>query len=182
MTPEISIHAPREGSDRQHPGMGIVEANISIHAPREGSDRVGAHCIPSGVDFYPRSPRGERPPAPTSTRVLPYFYPRSPRGERRPSSCKMELYAPISIHAPREGSDVVGEVVRKLGNDFYPRSPRGERRTPKSIWTPGSLFLSTLPARGATDEDAAVTILNGISIHAPREGSDLSLRSKSRPW
>ena len=37
------------------------EAGISIHAPREGSDRLGAHRLSAGLgDFYPRSPRGER--------------------------------------------------------------------------------------------------------------------------
>ena len=33
----ISIHAPREGSDEQGPG-GLLHLPISIHAPREGSD------------------------------------------------------------------------------------------------------------------------------------------------
>ena len=78
----ISIHAPREGSDGR-----IVKRSarkgISIHAPREGSDTMqfdpatgvslflstlparGAtmHRFPNGkvyIDFYPRSPRGER--------------------------------------------------------------------------------------------------------------------------
>ena len=79
----ISIHAPREGSD------GYAEANsgkrwkflstlpargattppkraarsrsISIHAPREGSDPSLRMTPVSGSNFYPRSPRGERP-------------------------------------------------------------------------------------------------------------------------
>ena len=56
----------------------------------------------------------------------------------------------ISIHAPREGSDIIGEL---------------QARTYES-------FQSTLPAKGATrkwynDEKNKV-----ISIHAPREGSD----------
>ena len=35
---DISIHAPREGSD-QHAQNGAARCqNISIHAPREGSD------------------------------------------------------------------------------------------------------------------------------------------------
>ena len=35
--PDISIHAPREGSDMLE-GWGGLEEHISIHAPREGSD------------------------------------------------------------------------------------------------------------------------------------------------
>ena len=58
----------------------------------------------------------------------PYFYPRSPRGERRVLNDGQGLIRNISIHAPREGSDVL-----TAGNDARPLE-----------------FLSTLPARGAT--------------------------------
>ena len=34
---DISIHAPREGSDQPLHG-GFIPQGISIHAPREGSD------------------------------------------------------------------------------------------------------------------------------------------------
>ena len=34
----ISIHAPREGSDRRGSVKSTVKGSISIHAPREGSD------------------------------------------------------------------------------------------------------------------------------------------------
>ena len=34
----ISIHAPREGSDRYLKEQGMLLMDISIHAPREGSD------------------------------------------------------------------------------------------------------------------------------------------------
>ena len=78
----ISIHAPREGSDpRAHANRRRSE--ISIHAPREGSDSVCLAALPPEVDFYPRSPRGER---------------------RRPA-LRLHRPGPISIHAPREGSD-----------------------------------------------------------------------------
>ena len=35
-------------------------AGISIHAPREGSDRQNENVVQAEGDFYPRSPRGER--------------------------------------------------------------------------------------------------------------------------
>ena len=146
----ISIHAPREGSDAV-PGKEIGYDQISIHAPREGSDLRGyfGSCTPR--NFNPRSPRGERPPAPSQP------------GRGRS----------ISIHAPREGSD--GEVQNGTHEllDFNPRSPRGERLK-SGLWsTAWNLkFQSTLPARGATafwfDEEKEAY----ISIHAPREGSD----------
>ena len=56
---------------------------ISIHAPLAGSDASAAQLLFVCAHFYPRSPRGERPPrawAPPSRRS--HFYPRSPRGER----------------------------------------------------------------------------------------------------
>ena len=43
----ISIHAPREGSDRLPPDSG-VHPRISIHAPREGSDLDAWHY----ADYY----------------------------------------------------------------------------------------------------------------------------------
>ena len=58
----ISIHAPREGSDA-FSWTCFNGLSISIHAPREGSD--GQNCPKSRAtpNFYPRSPRGERPAA-----------------------------------------------------------------------------------------------------------------------
>ena len=103
---QISIHAPREGSDdgstkndknepvflSTPPARGATVAltpkqerfvQISIHAPREGSDNGFRLTMQNLANFYPRSPRGERPkPSGASG------------GGRR-----------ISIHAPREGSD-----------------------------------------------------------------------------
>ena len=55
---------------------------------------------------------------------------------------------------------------------FYPRSPRGERRASTSGTGEWLEFLSTLPARGATQVAFVDRRDVGISIHAPREGSD----------
>ena len=55
---------------------------ISIHAPREGSDRSTFASVLNMRYFYPRSPRGERQAIKTASRVINNFYPRSPRGER----------------------------------------------------------------------------------------------------
>ena len=125
------------------------------------------------LNFYPRSPRGERRRTDGQNRkpivflsTLPawgatsgacpprdrqhHFYPRSPRGERLVQLCPV-----LRLH------------------DFYPRSPRGERLqgdTGKDII---EAFLSTLPAWGATGcQDSAYKFWD-ISIHAPRVGSDI---------
>ena len=80
------------------------------------------------------------------------FNPRSPRGERRLFEGEGLLLLNISIHAPREGSDLPG-VTRFTGIN---------------------VFQSTLPARGATLVVLLVIVVINISIHAPREGSDAS--------
>ena len=56
----ISIHAPRVGSDAE-PGLFQVGDFISIHAPRVGSDIAAITPAVPIANFNPRSPRGERP-------------------------------------------------------------------------------------------------------------------------
>ena len=56
------------------------------------------------------------------------FYPRSPCGERRNARLGIrQLYA-ISIHALLAESDIAPRTGLTCGGDFYPRSPCGERR------------------------------------------------------
>ena len=101
----------------------------------------------------------------------------------------------ISIHAPRTGSDEMQYVVLDMVRNFNPRSPHGERlncfrnspcinafqstlpargaTAPTPIITSRTQFQSTLPARGATSGyTASNPQRSGISIHAPRTGSD----------
>ena len=100
----------------------------------------------------------------------------------------------ISIHAPREGSDVFMSRQTSQGMRFLSTLPaRGATsffpwsKLPRIFlstlpargatylrndngYTYG--FLSTLPARGATRSGRLAARAPGISIHAPREGSD----------
>ena len=125
----ISIHAPREGSDGRLSSTTGGKDGISIHAPREGSDvfqsgfhtvlPISIHAPREGSDFFLLY----------TGLQMSYFYPRSPRGER----------------PPRNRSLNPGRA------DFYPRSPRGERPAPPGrLVLVRTVFLSTLPARGAT--------------------------------
>ncbi len=78
----ISIHAPRMGSDgrtrRPHPRNQL----ISIHAPRMGSDNASIKDVTSEYNFNPRSPDGERLSSFRRHGRTIYFNPRSPDGER----------------------------------------------------------------------------------------------------
>ena len=140
---------PARGATDLQLSRGRVD-DISIHAPREGSDLS--------------------PPEPCLS--ASYFYPRSPRGERRQPLLRCDAGDVISIHAPREGSDRSGYERRLLCQNFYPRSLRRERCAIVNGDSRKIQFLSTLPARGATQTVGIQGFGVQISIHAPREGSD----------
>ena len=78
----------------------------------------------------------------------------------------------ISIHAPRMGSDLPLLAWRPPSPNFNPRSPDGERLPKNSLSATGLKFQSTLPGWGATSSRPATNTPVGISIHAPRMGSD----------
>ena len=133
------------------------------------------------TDFYPRSPRGERrcfasrgvseqreflstlpargatPWASISALAFAKFLSTLPARGATLNSKREPDNARISIHAPREGSDVEAEQHAAGYENFYPRSPRGER-----LLSLSSLFVGT-----------------EISIHAPREGSDAGVRRQT---
>ena len=79
---EISIHAPRTGSDARHCGTRFSR-RISIHAPRTGSD--GGTSIPS--------------------EILMRFQSTLPARGATQGYLTIGSYLNISIHAPRTGSD-----------------------------------------------------------------------------
>ena len=171
----ISIHAPRVGSDLRpspswqkpqifqstlpvwgatvwHAILKTYAFEISIHAPRVGSDLFPVPCGREGTYFNPRSPCGERPIMEHILSLSYDFNPRSPCGERPHSAARSNPPIPISIHAPRVGSDMASSMACLV----YP------------------LFQSTLPVWGATTTVLTVVKAIKISIHAPRVGSDHS--------
>ena len=152
LAPDISIHAPRTGSD-QHAGGRRAVGEISIHAPRTGSDTARGWAGCAVRHFNPRSPHGERPPRPGAAAPADGISIHAPRTGSDPCP-PSGLPAPsISIHAPRTGSDdEVMDLFYALRAHFNPRSPHGERRKGRK--------------RPQKKEE--------ISIHAPRTGSDIT--------
>ena len=128
--------------------------------------------------FYPRPPRGGRPPSPALPATWTYFYPRPPRGGRREYYSTEFSNRKISIHALREEGDDELRTLRGLSmtflstpsarratqtartggtaRNFYPRPPRGGRLRFSFRWSMLAKFLSTPSARRATGEAAAV--------------------------
>ena len=122
----------------------------------------GPGLVRHGVDFYPRSPCGERlrhwttylncsrflstlslrratSQQPDGTTKTTYFYPRSPCGERHSTNANLRSH-----------------------RNFYPRSPCGERHILCVVSVQVGGFLSTLSLRRATTciRDTAL-----LSIH-----------------
>ena len=177
---DISIHAPRVGSDNIIFNLYLLERFISIHAPRVGSDSTLQDQKASDSDFNPRSPCGERPCCDRFiSPIHKNFNPRSPCGERLSSILLRALQsksfqstlpvwgatservssaarASISIHAPRVGSDD-GHYAKR-----YP-----EQR-----------FQSTLPVWGATPTwNARLPNLKNFNPRSPcGERPDLIVR------
>ena len=164
--------------------------------PARGATAVFPGRVPGLIYFNPRSPHGERPGHARQNGETKVFQSTLPaRGATEDIETVQQLVR-ISIHAPRTGSD---RTLRNLVNivnsfqstlpargataaasrtapaatDFNPRSPHGERRQHYDRTRYHLLFQSTLPARGATRVHDGGMPRMGISIHAPRTGSDL---------
>ena len=100
------------------------------------------------------------------------FYPRSPCGERRyvRRMARQAMY--ISIHALLAESDKIMVPVLQTPRDFYPRSPCGERPCTSICRVRLTLFLSTLSLRRATVWPHQRYFPVDISIHALLAESD----------
>ena len=143
----ISIHAPREGSDR-YSGIWTLESGaISIHAPREGSDQITEPEKFKIRPFQSTLPVRGATCSERATQTPMIFQSTLPvrgatrRGRRGGPGQPISIHAPregsdadhktvldkrlrISIHAPREGSDLMDSTCLAPGQcDFNPRSP-----------------------------------------------------------
>ena len=149
----ISIHALLAESDvNEIPYQRQIDQFLSTLSLRRATKLIACQSGPP-LDFYPRSPCGERPPpSPPKARVLKNFYPRSPCGERR-----RNRFCPTCQW------------------NFYPRSPCGERH--ETAWRCAGIlaFLSTLSLRRATCLWGLMGGLSYISIHALLAESDIML-------
>ena len=191
----ISIHAPRMGSD-QDANHVLAIRNISIHAPRMGSDREALAQRPNVSHFYPRPPHGERRwRAATGVPWFMHFYPRPPHGER-PLAWIVIVVPPSDFYPrPPHGERRTDRVEDGTATEFLSTPPAWGATQDNGVRIAYGKFLSTPPAWGATDQQQQIAnqpdnfyprpphgerrqyffaeqSLQGISIHAPRMGSD----------
>ena len=124
----ISIHALHTESDeRSHLSSARLFA-ISIHALHTVSDQTEEYKNIALLDFYPRSPYGERPWQENNDDIVDAF---------------------LSTLSIRRATSGQGDI--RLGRwNFYPRSPYGERRLSGFAASARMKFLSTLSIRRAT--------------------------------
>ena len=100
------------------------------------------------------------------------FYPRSPCGERRCVNSGTQADPEISIHALLAESDANQTNLPSENQYFYPRSPCGERPRTMITTTCIARFLSTLSLRRATHRPCVPLVGRAISIHALLAESD----------
>ena len=113
--------------------------------------------------------------------VLCNFYPRPPRGGRPPACISSHSGQQISIHALREEGDSSSSTRTSPKVHFYPRPPRGGRpeRTRRAVYATG--FLSTPSARRATPRSSeALRSISHFYPRPPRGGRRLPLRHQDR--
>ena len=106
-----------------------TESKFQSTLPARGATSNIGLVLISRRNFNPRSPRGERLALFGAVMCLMSISIHAPREGSDLMSCLCaSAYATISIHAPREGSDALAGVVVLCPLYFNPRSPRGERR------------------------------------------------------
>ena len=148
--------------------MNLHTTEISIRAPREGSDLACARRGGSGCNFYPRSPRGERRAKKRVGEGFAKFLSALPARGATSNGVDFEQDSTISIRAPREGSDPIRRRSAHISRSFlsalpargataanlrrfaqrtyfYPRSPRGERRPDRCSSLAGFHFYPRSP-------------------------------------
>ena len=102
---------------------------ISIHAPREGSDKFTLTAPSTRTAFLSTLPARGATHARQYRQIIEQISIHAPReGSDRENILNWLQMLKISIHAPREGSDDVLQSPYLTVYHFYPRSPRGERR------------------------------------------------------
>ena len=128
----ISIHAPRTGSDAQNADV-IHLLTISIHAPRTGSDTTPRMRSTTTRHFNPRSPHGERHCKPISRRGIVTFQSTLPaRGATSLRFTTSSHTIKFQSTLPARGA-TTWQYAHTRKKYFNPRSPHGERQRKVTI-------------------------------------------------
>ena len=125
--------------------------------------------------FNSRTPGGVRPNNNTYDYDTRSFNSRTPGGVRLNRRIIKLAGIIVSIHAPREGCDQDQQSILYMVAGFNSRTPGGVRPT-WWLWIPHfRCFNSRTPGGVRLDTCCLSLTAWRVSIHAPREGCDLSL-------
>ena len=102
------------------------------------------------------------------------FYPRSPCGERLRDQFDVAMSGAFLSTLSLRRATARYEIFLRTTCNFYPRSPCGERRVVGSMMYSISKFLSTLSLRRATKPQTFYWRDGHISIHALLAESDFA--------
>ena len=168
----ISIHALLAESD-DTPVSVFCKTRISIHALLAESDTAFLAARVSSLDFYPRSPCGERPVVSCTSCLLSVFLStlslrRATRRHRGNDRCPVNFYprSPCGERLVDTSKDII-----KTAN-FYPRSPCGERLEQSSSYS-AYLEISIHALLAESDHfNLFLALCHTISIHALLAESD----------
>ena len=156
----ISIHALLAESDQKRMHQ-FSPKTISIHALLAESDPTASRRKTTDVNFYPRSPCGERQMSGATSRIFRAFL----------STLSLRRATPAEHHANSQQEFLSTLSLRRATpprmiwkpatGHFYPRSPCGERLAVMDniIFVPR--FLSTLSLRRATIRKGTAGRING---------------------
>ena len=135
-------------------------------------------------DFNPRSLHGERLLLLTDGSFQLGFQSTLPARGATGTNVQMQSVKAISIHAPCTGSDYVEPSGLAVHTNFNPRSPHGERPAGSPPAMVSASYFNPRSPHGERHSSApANTSPPGISIHAPRTGSDYTaLLPPSSQW
>ena len=138
----------------------------------------------SSSNFNPRSLHGERLLLLTDGSFQLGFQSTLPARGATGTNVQMQSVKAISIHAPCTGSDYVEPSGLAVHTNFNPRSPHGERPAGSPPAMVRASYFNPRSPHGERHSSApANTSPPGISIHAPRTGSDYTaLLPPSSQW
>ena len=132
-------------------------------------------------DFNPRSPHGERPWQDWQNEPDKAFQSTLPaRGATAISNAELPVIVTFQSTLPARGATRPRDILELFFTHFNPRSPHGERLARETQWTRAKHFNPRSPhgERRFHQQDFHVRV--GISIHAPRTGSDGSGRLQAK--
>ena len=130
---------------------------------------MGVGRVINHVNFYPRSPCGERLCSGMSVASNFYFYPRSPCGERRIGLVFLWWGVRISIHALLAESDSYKHRIHHKEKISIHALLAESDGKPKALKSRLCVFLSTLSLRRATNRygrpiDVQFVFLSTLSL------------------